>query len=71
MAVNGSRDNGSDTALGTLQFYKALVPEGTDVLPPLEKKRFAGGVYAAHMIWMSNFEEWDPFIDWIKNNDEY
>ena len=47
------------------------VPEGTEVPPPLEKKRFAGGTYAAHMIPMGNFEEWEWLYEWVLNSDEY
>ena len=35
------------------------ISDGMEVPPPLEKKHFAGGTYAAHMIPMGNFEEWE------------
>ena len=47
------------------------IPDGMDVPPPLEKKRFPGGTYAAHMIPMGNFEEWEWLYDWVNNSDEY
>ena len=47
------------------------VPEGMEVPAPLEKKHFTGGTYAAHMIQMGNFEEWDPFYETVEQSDEY
>ena len=47
------------------------VPEGMEVPAPLEKKHFAGGTYAAHMIQMGNFEEWAQLEEWVKTSDEY
>ena len=47
------------------------IPDGMDVPAPLEKKHFAGGTYAAHMIQMGNFEEWGPFYEWVQTSDEY
>ncbi|WP_294144666.1 hypothetical protein [uncultured Clostridium sp.] len=29
----------------------------------LEKKRFCGGLYAAHIIPFGNFDEWDAFLE--------
>ena len=47
------------------------IPDGLEVPPPLEKKHFAGGTYAAHMIPMGNFEEWEWLYEWVQNSDEY
>ena len=47
------------------------VPDGMEVPAPLEKKHFAGGTYAAHMIQMGNFEEWGPFYESVVNSGEY
>ena len=47
------------------------IPDGMEVPPPLEKKHFAGGTYAAHMIQMGNFEEWGPFYESVEKSDEY
>ena len=47
------------------------IPEGMEVPPSLEKKHFAGGTYAAHMIQMGNFEEWAPFFECIEKSSEY
>ena len=47
------------------------IPDGMEVPPPLEKKHFAGGTYAAHMIPMGNFEEWEGLYEWVQSSDEY
>ncbi|MBR6185313.1 MAG: effector binding domain-containing protein [Clostridia bacterium] len=47
------------------------IPDGMEVKPPLQKKRFAGGTYAAHMIPMGNFEEWEWLNEWVHASDEY
>ena len=47
------------------------IPDGMEVPPPLEKKHFAGGTYAAHMIPMGNFEEWEWLYEWVQNSDVY
>ena len=47
------------------------IPDGMEVPPPLEKKHFPGGTYAAHMIPMGNFEEWEWLYEWVQNSDEY
>lgn len=51
--------------------FQVTIPDGMEVPAPLEKKRFAGGTYAAHMIQMGNFEEWGPFYETVVNSDEY
>ena len=35
------------------------IPPHMEVSSPFEKKRFSGGLYAAHMIPMGSFEEWE------------
>ncbi len=47
------------------------IPDGMEVPPPLEKKHFPGGTYAAHMIPMGNFEEWEWLYEWVQSSDEY
>lgn len=47
------------------------IPEELDVPEPLQKKRFEGGVYAAHMIKMGDFQEWDWLDAWVRENGEY
>ncbi len=40
-------------------------------MPPLIKKYFSGGLYAAHMIPMGAFEEWEWLSDWVGRSDKY
>jgi len=47
------------------------IPENFDVPPPLQKKTFAGGLYAAHCIKMGDFHEWQLLADWVRNNPDY
>lgn len=47
------------------------IPDEMEVPDPLEKKKFCGGLYAAHMITFGNFNEWDSFLDWIMKNERY
>lgn len=47
------------------------IPDGMDVPEPLEKKHFDGGLYAAHMIAMGNFNEWEWLMDWVGTQEDY
>lgn len=47
------------------------IPDDMEVKPPLTKKYFAGGLYAAHMIPMGNFNEWEWLYDWVSKSDKY
>jgi len=47
------------------------IPDDMEVPPPLEKKRFAGGLYAAHMIPMGAFEEWHWLFQWLERSEKY
>lgn len=53
--------------------YEAWVtiPDDMEVPEPLEKKQFAGGLFAAHMIVFGNFNEWDAFLEWIMKSESY
>jgi DNA-binding transcriptional MerR regulator/DNA gyrase inhibitor GyrI len=51
--------------------FWVTIPEDMEVPAPLEKKRFAGGLYAAHCIKMGDFHEWRLLCDWLKDNDQY
>ena len=51
--------------------FQITIPDNMEVPPPLEKKHFAGGTYAAHMIPMGNFEEWEWLYEWVQSSDEY
>lgn len=46
-------------------------PDDMDVPMPLTKKQFKGGLYAAHMIPMGNFHEWEWLWEWAHNNPNY
>ena len=47
------------------------IPEDMDVPAPLTKRYFEGGLFAAHMIPMGNFHEWEWLLDWVKDNEKY
>ncbi len=47
------------------------IPDEMEVPAPLEKKRFAGGLYAAHMIAFGNFNEWDALLKWVNHSSKY
>lgn len=47
------------------------IPEDMPVPAPLVKKTFPGGLYAAHMIKMGDFHEWEWLVEWVKNSSEY
>lgn len=47
------------------------IPDDMEVPAPLSKKRFEGGLYAAHMIQMGAFHEWAWLDEWVKTNGEY
>jgi len=51
--------------------FWVTIPDDMDVPAPLIKKRFEGGLYAAHMIPMGAFEEWGLLWDWAHNNEKY
>ena len=47
------------------------IPEDMAVPEPFTKKFLKGGLYAAHMIKMGNFHEWEWLDEWVNNNDTY
>ncbi len=47
------------------------IPEDMEVPAPLTKKHFPGGLYAAHMIPIGNFNEWEWLFDWVGRSDTY
>lgn len=51
--------------------FWATIPDDMEVQAPLEKKQFAGGLYAAHCIKMGDFHEWKEFVEQIERNPEY
>ena len=51
--------------------FWVTIPDDLEVPPPLEKKRFAGGLYAAHCIKMGDFHEWPLHYQWVQSSAEY
>jgi DNA-binding transcriptional MerR regulator/DNA gyrase inhibitor GyrI len=47
------------------------IPDDFDVPASLQKKYFAGGLYAAHCIKMGDFQEWQLLGKWVENSTEY
>ncbi len=47
------------------------IPDDLEVTAPLCKRHFDGGLYAAHMIKMGDFEQWDWLDRWVRENGEY
>lgn len=48
------------------------IPDDMDIPEPLEKKHFNGGLYAAHMITLGNFHEWEWLCNWVNiDNPKY
>ncbi len=64
---DGSKPDGSDHGYERW----VTIPDDMEVPEPFVKKKFAGGLYAAHMIPMGNFEEWEWLCEWAMNNKEY
>jgi DNA-binding transcriptional MerR regulator/DNA gyrase inhibitor GyrI len=51
--------------------YWITIPDDLEVPPPLVKKHFDGGLYAAHAIKMGDFHQWRLLDMWVTNSDEY
>lgn len=47
------------------------IPDDFPVPAPLQKKKFEGGLYAAHMIELGAFEEWGMLWQWAENHEKY
>lgn len=47
------------------------IPDHLEVEAPFVKKQFSGGLYAAHMIPMGAFDEWELLYAWATNNEKY
>ena len=47
------------------------IPDDMDVPAPLFKRRFLGGLYAAHMIKMGGWDDWDKLGAWAKTSELY
>jgi len=51
--------------------FWVTIPDEMDVTAPLEKKSFAGGLYAAYAIKMGDFHLWQPFYESVMKSEEY
>lgn len=51
--------------------FWVTIPESMEVPAPLEKKKFKGGLYAAHAIRMGDFQEWGIFYRRMQNDSDY
>ena len=47
------------------------IPDNWEISEPFAKKQFPGGLYAAHMIPMGSFEEWNWLYEWANNHKKY
>lgn len=47
------------------------IPDDMEVPDPLVKKKYQGGMYAAHTIKFPDFHEWDFLVKWVENSDKY
>ena len=47
------------------------VPDDMKLPEPIRKKKFHGGLYAAHCIHNFEFDHWGLLVDWINNSDLY
>jgi DNA-binding transcriptional MerR regulator len=47
------------------------IPDDMAVPPPLVKKKFHGGLYAAHMIKMGDFDHWLSLQEWVSDSEDY
>lgn len=47
------------------------IPDELEVPAPLVKKRFKGGMYAAHTIAFPDFHEWKLLCKWVEESDKY
>lgn len=47
------------------------IPDDMEIAPPYEKKRFAGGLYAAHLMRNGDFGEWELLEEWVDNHELY
>lgn len=51
--------------------FQVTIPDDLEVKEPFCKKKFEGGLYAAHCINFPNFNEWETFINLLMHDEEY
>lgn len=44
------------------------IPDDIELPEPLFKRQFRGGLYAAHMIKMGGWDDWDKLVEWCKTS---
>lgn len=64
---NGEKPDGSDHGY---EFW-ITIPDDMALSVSYTKKQFEGGLYAAHMIPIGAFEEWEWIVQWVVENEEY
>lgn len=64
---NGTQPDGSDHGYEVW----VTIPEGFAVSEGLTVKQFPGGLYAAHMIPIGNFEEWQWIVTWVEDSPDF
>lgn len=47
------------------------IPDDMEVLNPLIKKNFIGGMYAAHVLRAWDFQDWRRLAEWVRSSDKY
>ena len=74
MGFDCSREDLKPSLDATPTAYEAWVsiPDDMEVKPPLVKKTFSGGMYAAHVLRDWNFQkDWSLLQDWAKTSEKY
>lgn len=64
---NGVLADGSDHGY---EFW-LTIPEDLEVSAPFTRKFFPGGLYAAHMIPMGAFEQWQWLMEWADHSEQF
>ena len=51
--------------------FWVTIPEDMEIKGNVQKREFAGGLYAAHCIKFGDFQEWESFVNIMNSNQEY
>lgn len=73
MGFDCSKENLRIEVGATPTAYEAWVsiPEDMEVKPPLVKKAFGGGMYAAHVLRDWSFQDWGLLQEWVRTSGKY
>lgn len=73
MGFDCSRENLKVEIGVTPTAYEAWVsiPDDMEVKPPLVKKTFGGGMYAAHVLRDWSFQDWRLLQEWVRTSKKY